>query len=410
MNRALAAAVGAVLTLLNLEPPVSPAAGQTFVETPMFTPLVRDGKMPPITERLPAVPMVADISGPVRQIGRPGGTLRMLMGSARDTRMMVVYGYARLATFDTEYRLRPDILERFEVEDGRRFTLYLRKGHRWSDGRPFTTEDFRYYWEDIANNPDLSPAGPPRPLVFGGEKARFAVIDETTVRYSWAEPNPEFLPALAAPSPLYVYVPSHYLKKFHARYADGAKLAQLVKDSRRRNWAELHNRNDNMYRNDNPALPTLEPWIPHTKPPSQRFEFQRNPYYHRVDPAGRQLPYIDRVVLNIAEGKVIPLKTGAGESDLQARDLQFNNYTFLKEAEKRFDQSVHLWKTAKGANLALYPNLNAADPVWRALLRDVRFRRALSLAVNRYEINRVVYFGLAIEGNNTVLPERPLFR
>jgi peptide/nickel transport system substrate-binding protein len=136
----------------------------------------------------------------------------------------------------------------------------------------------------------------------------------------------------------------------------------------------------------------------------------RNPYYHRVDPAGRQLPYIDRVVLNIAEGKVIPLKTGSGESDLQARDLQFNNYTFLKEAEKRFDQTVRLWETAKGAHLALYPNLNVVDPVWHALMRDVRFRRALSLAVDRHEINQVVYFGLAIEGNNTVLPESPLFR
>jgi peptide/nickel transport system substrate-binding protein len=401
---------GTLVTTLVVAFSAIAASSATYIETPILEPLVKEGKLPPVAERLPKPPMVADMSAPWRQIGKHGGTLRMLMGSARDTRIMVVYGYARLVSYDPEYRLQPDILERVEVEDGRRFTLHLRKGHRWSDGRPFTAEDFRYYWEDIAGNSELSPVGPPRPLVHGGEKARFEILDETTVRYSWSEPNPEFLPALAGPSPLFIYAPAHYLKRYHARYADREKLASLVKESRRRNWAELHSRYDNMYRNDNPSLPTLEPWMARTKPPSQRFEFVRNPYYHRVDPAGRQLPYIDKVVLNIAEGKVIPLKTGSGESDLQARDLQFSNYTFLKESERRFDQSVRLWETAKGAHLALYPNLNVNDPVWRGLVRDVRFRRALSLAVNRHEINQVVYFRLAIEGNNTVLPRSPLFR
>ena len=50
------------------------------------------------------------------------------------------------------------------------------------------------------------------------------------------------------------------------------------------------------------------------------------------------------------------------------------------------------------------PHNEDLDPVWRALLQDVRFRRALSLGVNRREINQVLYYGLAIEGQNTVLP------
>ena len=68
---------------------------------------------------------------------------------------------------------------------------------------------------------------------------------------------------------------------------------------------------------------------------------------------------------------------------------------------------MRLWRTGPGSQLALYPNLNVNDPVWRRLLRDVRFRRALSLAINRHEINEVLYFGLAIEGQNTVLPQEP---
>lgn len=386
------------------------AAGIVPIEPPSLAALVAAGKLPAIAERLPLTPAVADFTPKWRMLGRHGGTLRLAMGRVKDIRMMVVYGYARLVGYDPEGRLRADILERYEVEGNRRFRFHLRKGHRWSDGTPFTSEDFRYFWEDLANNPELSPLGPPKLLFVDGEMAQFRQIDAQTVEYSWSRPNPYFLPALAGPRPFYIYRPAHYLKRFHAAYADPKKLALMAKKSGRRNWASLHNRKDNQYKNDNPLLPSLQPWINRQKPPSKRFIFERNPYFHRIDPTGRQLPYIDRVAMQISDSKIIPLKTGAGDSDLQARGLQFNNYTFLKATEERENQRVHLWRTAKGAALALFPNLNARDPAWRKLFRDVRFRRALSLAINRHEINEVIYFGLAIEGNNTVLPGSPLFR
>src|SRR5262249_50202224 len=125
---------------------------------------------------------------------------------------------------------------------------------------------------------------------------------------------------------------------------------------------------------------------------------------------GHQLPYLDRVVYSIASSKIIPAKTGAGESDLQARYLSFDDYTFLKAGEATSGYKVLLWRAGPGSQLALYPNLNVDDPVWRGLVRDVRFRRALSLAIDRHEINQVIYFGLALEGQNTVLPESPLYR
>jgi peptide/nickel transport system substrate-binding protein len=156
-------------------------------------------------------------------------------------------------------------------------------------------------------------------------------------------------------------------------------------------------------------LPTLEPWMLKTKPPSERFVFERNPYYHRVDAEGHQLPYIDKVMLAIADGKLIPAKAGAGEADLQARNIRFDNYTFLKEGEERGKYHVLLWDTGTGSAMALHPNLNATDPVWRQLMRDVRFRRALSLGIDRTEINQAIYHGLGIEGGNTLLPQSPLF-
>jgi peptide/nickel transport system substrate-binding protein len=167
---------------------------------------------------------------------------------------------------------------------------------------------------------------------------------------------------------------------------------------------------DNLYEGDNPDLPSLQPWVNTTKPPADRFVAVRNAYFHRVDERGRQLPYIDRFVLAIADSKLIPAKAGSGDADLQARDLNFNNYTFLKQGEKTNGYRTLLWRAARGSHIALFPNLNVNDPVWRTLLRDVRFRHALSLGIDRSLVNQVLYFGLAVEANNTVLEASPLYR
>ena len=375
-------------------------------ETPSLAAEVAQGALPPVTDRIPREPALAELE----TIGRPGGTLHMLMASPKDTRMMVVYGYARLVAYTPALALVPDMLEAVDVAEGRSFTLHLRAGHKWSDGKPFTSEDFRYWFEDVAQNPELTPSGLPIVLLPNGEPPQFTVLDERTVRYSWSQPNPLFLPALAGADPLFIYCPAHYLKQFHKKYADKGTLAALIKAAGARNWSALHNKMDAMYRNDNPDMPSLEPWVLKTRPPADRIVFERNPYYYRVDGAGHQLPYIDRVVFSIANSKIIPAKTGAGESDLQARYLSFDDYTFLKAGEEANAYKVRLWRTGPGSQLALYPNLNVDDEVWRGLLRDVRFRRALSLATDRHEINQVIYFGLALEGQNTVLPESPLYR
>ncbi|MDP6705424.1 MAG: ABC transporter substrate-binding protein [Alphaproteobacteria bacterium] len=386
-----------------------PAAAE-YVETPMLKADVAEGKLPAVAERLPATPLLVRFGGGAKVQGRHGGELKTLIGRAKDIRLLVVYGYARLVGYNERFEIEPDLVESVRVEEGRIFTFKLREGHKWSDGQPFTADDFRYYWEDVANNEKLSPAGPPKTLLVNGKPATFEVLDPLTVRYSWTAPNPFFLPRLAGASPLFIYRPAHYLKRFHEKYADPEKLAAALKAARKRNWASLHNRVDNMYRFDNPALPTLQPWVNTTRPPATRFRAVRNPYFHRVDAAGHQLPYIDKIVMQVSDSKLIPAKAGTGEVDLQARSIFFNNYTFLRENEAQHDFKTHLWRIAKGSHMALFPNLNANDEVWRKLMRDVRFRRALSLAVDRAAINETMFFGLALEGNNTVLPDSPLYR
>ena len=255
------------------------------------------GALPPVAERLPSVPSVAAMAWDGQTLGQHGGEMRMLMTSTKDTRIMVVYGDARLVNYNKDYQLVPDILQAFEAEEGRIFTFHLRPGHKWSDGVALHHGGFPLLLGRRGEQCGISPAGPPVELLVDGEAPKVEILDETTIRYSWSKPNWRLLPAIAGPSPLYIYRPSKYLKQFHAKYVDPAKMAEMIEERGQQNWAALHNRKDNMYRNDNPELPTSEPWVLATKPPSERFVFKRNPYYYRVDSEGRQLPYIDAVEL-----------------------------------------------------------------------------------------------------------------
>lgn len=379
-------------------------------ETPFLQARVTGGELPPVAERIPEHPRVIDLKALGREPGRPGGTIRTLIGDQRDIRYATVYGYARLVVFNAKLEIVPDILESYDVVDDKIFTFHLRPGHKWSDGHPFTAEDFRYFWEDVANNERLSPGGPPAALLSNGQKPRFEVLDPLTIRYSWDQPNPGFLEALASPQPLYLYMPAHYLKQFHPRYTDPAKLKTLAKEMQVKDWGAIHERKSRQYRPENPDLPTLDPWRNTVAPPAEVFVFERNPFFHRVDENGYQLPYVDEIRMSVVSNNLIPAKVGSGEADLQARYLHFDNYTFLKEAAQRNNLDIRLWRRAEGSYVALMPNLNVADPVWRVILRDVRFRRALSLGIDRHDINQVIFFGLAREGANTVLPESPLYR
>ena len=133
-----------------------------LVEPPFFAEAVAAGNLPPVAERMPEHPSVVSYAGTEKKPGQYGGTLRILGGSAKDTRLMVIYGYARLVGYTPDFEIVPDIAESVDVEENRVFTFHLRPGHRWSDGEPFTSEDFRFYWEDVANDAEVSRFGPPQ--------------------------------------------------------------------------------------------------------------------------------------------------------------------------------------------------------------------------------------------------------
>jgi len=387
-----------------------PVAAQPVVqESPFWESEVKKGNMDPAGARIPDVPLVVDLEAKGRTYGTQGGTLRTMVTRSKDVRQMVVYGYARLVGYDENYQLKPDILRDYEVTDGRIFTLRLRPGHRWSDGAPFTSADFRYWWENVAQNEQLSPNGPPEIMRVGDDIGSMSFPDEYTVVVTFPRPNPNFLQMLAQAAPPFIFRPSHYLKQFHVNFNTPEAMAAMIDAKRVRSWAPLHNKMDNMYQFDNAALPTLQPWMVASGTSSRQL-FIRNPYFHRIDARGTQLPYIDVVEMAIVGSGLVAAKSNAGESDLQARGLDFRDVSILKKGEQDgAPYRTYLWSNGAASQIAIYPNLNFADPVWRDIIRDARFRRALSLGIDRRMINRALYFGLAKEGGMAALEASPFY-
>ncbi|HSI01051.1 MAG TPA: ABC transporter substrate-binding protein [Reyranella sp.] len=399
---------GAALTLLapTLARAKVPAG---LKETPSLADQVKSGALPAVDKRIPEVPAIVKHFAGSDGAGKPGGNANILIASARDTRLMTLYSNARLIVYDDQFKLQADILESYEVKEGREFTLKLRPGHKWSDGKPFTTADFRFFWEDIANDKELSPSGPNVELMVEGKPPKVEIVDATTIKYTWESPNPYFIESQARAAPLFLFRPAHYLKKFHKKHTPEDEILKNAKGGQAK-WVQIYRRFDVMYANDNPDLPTLNAWKLVTAPPAQRFVFERNPYYYRVDEKGVQLPYLDRVTFTVVAANLIPAKAGLGESELQPRYLGLRDYTFLRDAAKNSGVKVLLWEKGAGSEVAFYPNLNVNDETWRKLNRDPRFRRALSLAIDREELAEVVYTGMATPSANTIMPRSALFK
>ncbi|WP_310619560.1 ABC transporter substrate-binding protein [Flexibacterium corallicola] len=366
--------------------------------------------LPPISQRAPDPPFVTNMESIGRTTGSHGGTLHTLIGRSKDVRLINVWGYARLVGYDEDLRLRADILESYETEEDRVITLHLRANHKWSNGSLFTSEDFRFWFEDIAGNDDLSPTGYPAFMLVEGKAPILEILSPTSLRFTWSAPNPLFLPELAAARPPFIYRPSQYLKQFHIKYGNHLRINELLDDYKVRSWAALFNRLDDSYNARNPHQPTLQPWVRTELGSERRFVLHRNPYFHRFDSTGQQLPYIDRVVMSVTDNKLIAAKTQAGDSNLQARGLSFTDISVLKRGEEFEGYTTNLWLGSKGSQISILPNLAVKNPVWKKVLRDDRFRRALSLGIDRKLINKVLYFGLAEPGNDTVLSLSPLYR
>jgi peptide/nickel transport system substrate-binding protein len=397
-----ASGVAAAIAAQVVPAAAAPAKQGTFNEAPMLAELVAAGELPPIEERLPKDPRVI---APLNEVGEYGGTWRRAFKGLSDrwgpnkiNEEMAIEWDAPDA--DTTNLVANYISGWTQNDDATEFTFTFREGLKWSDGVPITTEDVQFWYDELFltslfNKDDF--------YTIGGEDMQLEIIDELTWKVVFAVPNP-LLPIRIAKStggstggPT-MAAPKHYLYNYFPHLTDDQSLIDAaIEASGLATWEELHfesargdGRGPISFWFRNPDLPIINAWGAVNSPLEDPWNMVRNPYYHAVDTEGNQLPYIDYVTHALfQDNETLNLWVAQGLVDMQQRHLSTGDFTFFKENEEAGDYSVVLWKAAH--THAVHPNICCPDLVLRALFDTAEFREALSIAINREEINSLIY-------------------
>ena len=368
----------------------------------MLAEQVAKGELPPVEERLPKDPMVVE---PVDEIGEYGGNWRRMAVTRSDSLLANRLGYEALVRWDRKGgKPVPGIAKRWTVADGgRTFTLYLREGIKWSDGRPFTTEDFIFWYDDEVCNKEMTPNFPS----WLGEKAedcRVTALSPYILEFRFKNPNGLFIERLC--TNIGMFSPRHYMMQFHPKYTDRAELDARAEEAGFYTWTSYYVNMENL--TENPEIPTIRPWVLKQGPPNPQYIAERNPFYWKVDSEGNQLPYIDRITSTVVQNsEVLNLKAMSGEVDMQARYIDPSKYTLFMDPGNRTKGNYHVQVDPGDNTLCIFLNQYSKDPEMRALLQDRRFRIALSVAVNREEIVDLIYDGLAEPSRAVASPNDP---
>jgi peptide/nickel transport system substrate-binding protein len=389
-----------------------------FQESPKLSILVGSGKLPSVEERLPKEPLVLE---PLEQIGTYGGTWhRGFTGPADFENAARIFASEKLIFSNPEgTEAAPSLAKGWEMsEDGTEFTIYLREGTRWSDGEPFTTADVLFWYEDIYQNPDLTPT-PTADLSVDGEPAELVIVDDYT--FKWIFSKPKFLfeelvfgdthasggIARWAVWGLYynTYAPSHYLSQFLPKYSSEAELNAIAKEAGFDGWITYFKNRFNYALN--PELPIMAPWVTKTPINTSTWVLERNPYYFAVDTAGNQLPYIDEIIMSLAEDlEVLNLRAVAGEYDFMSRHVQLDKLPVFLENREVGDYKVTL-NTDPCSAVNIQFNFTYEDEDVADLIRNADFRRALSIAINRDQFNETYFLGLGTPSSNVIDVDDP---
>jgi peptide/nickel transport system substrate-binding protein len=372
-----------------------------YSEAPSLAERVAAGELPPVEERVSAEPMVIEC---IEEPGEYSDDIRraMISGDRPNLTVMLHEPLVRWDHRSGSLTVSPNVAKSWEIsEDGTTYTFHLRKGMRWSDGEPFTADDFVFWYEDIALNEELMPVFPDF-LVVGGERAVVEKVDDYTVNFRFPQPFGLLLEFLCyRGGSTKTYAPAHCLKQFHVAYADADELEQKVKEANFEHWFQLfQNLNDDSL---NPDLPVVNPWVVQTPFPGPTIVATRNPYYWKVDTNGKQLPYFERLIDEVVQSnEIVLMKAIAGEIDFQYKSLGFENYSLLRENEENGGYRVLDWVDT--LIWCVHPNHSHTDDAARALYQTREFRHALSHAINRDEMNEMFWHGLGTPMNVASAP------
>jgi len=376
---------------------------EKFNEAPMLRTKVAAGELPPVEKRLPEEPLVVE---PVEEIGQYGGTWRTAFEPNKPWGQLAYTFFECPVRWSKDYtKLLPNVVKGWKVsEDAKSVTLFLRKGMKWSDGAPFTADDWLFWYKDIVLNDELTPVKPSF-LMYGGELGKVEKIDEYTVKFSFTKPYGMFIEYLQTQI---TYAPKHYLKEFHPNYVPMDKVKEMMKKEGFTLWTDFFLDKNEYF--DNPERPMIEAWYPLDSYDTPIQRLVRNPYYWKIDTEGNQLPYIDKVQRTQLPVEAMVLQAVAGKIDYLNRHISnLQNYPlFMQNREKGNYRLV--FGTPPGLNYGtIYLNFFHKDPVLRKLFRDKRFRIALSIAINRDEINELCFKGLAIPSQQAPSPGDPWY-
>ena len=385
-----------------------------FSEAPALAQLVAAGKLPPVAERLPDQPMVMPMLG---TIGQYGGTLRRFYLGPSDACNFFRVSRASFARYSTDgFSVLPSLAKGWSAsKDGKVWTIFMREGLKWSDGEDFNMDDVMFQYEQVIKNEDLNPGGRLVPFLrIGRDPATeqsylgtLEKIDDYSFKITYPVPNFLFTDTLAQTDENCGRVfrdvfwnPEHYMKQFHGDFNPNADAD--AKAAGFDSWMKWYDRMAAYI--SNPEKPNLAPWKYNNPLGDSLVTADRNPYYWAVDPDGKQLPYIDTVTLTLVDNPTVgTLKAVQGEIDFQGRHIRLPDFTVLKEGEEKGGYRIVLWPGFGGTDAELHMNHSFVGPTGDAI-RNLEFRRALSVAIDREAINEVNFLGLGTIRNSVPVP------
>ncbi|MCC7369642.1 MAG: ABC transporter substrate-binding protein [Chloroflexi bacterium] len=378
-------------------------------EAPMLTELVKAGKLPPVEQRIPEEPLVLK---PMREVGKYGGMWRRGFTGVGDwENFNRVMGAEKPLHVDfTGNKIVPAVAKSWELKDGGKvIRLSLRKGMKWSDGQPFTADDWVFWYEDFYKNKDILPVGTAE-MSINGKPGEMVKVDETTIEFRFPEPYPMFVDVLSAFTQMGgghalggtqwggfmgPYAPAHYIKQFHPKHIGADKANEMAKAAGMDGFIALLKFKNNYALN--PECPVITPWRTVTPINTPLWSLERNPYYWGVDTDGNQLPYIDKIQMTLGENlEVVNLRAIAGEYDEMGRHMDVAKLPIFLENQQKGNYKVVLDLQSDAAAVAIHINQSFdADPEIRKWLTNVDFRRALSMGMDRDQFNEAFFLGMA---------------
>jgi peptide/nickel transport system substrate-binding protein len=386
-----------------------------FKEAPLLAEQVKAGKLLPVEQRLPEEPLVLQ---PTDAVGTYGGTWHMAFTGPGDRQNMERHNHDHLIYWDAKVEnIVPNIAKSWDAQDGgKSIVITLRKGMKWSDGQPFTADDIMFWYEDLYLNEELNPSKAAF-MAIGGKQGSVEKIDDHTVAFKFDQPYYMLLEQIASLAvaghmtegwhAMGLWAPKHYMQQFHPKYVDAAALDAQAKAAGFDNWATyFKERNDTSHNVD---CPTTAPWKYSTPITGSTTVAERNPYYFAVDTEGNQLPYIDKISWGLAENlEVANLRAIAGEYDLQVRHMDIAKLPAFKENEQRGGYTVGFWKWLHGSDAGFFVNQNYnADPEIAKWLTNKDFRVALSLGIDRDQLNETFWLGQGEPGGPAPAEDTP---